>query len=87
MCPYCDMLYCSNCKDWHPLGMACTADDEGFKRCPNCNVKSFKYDGCNSIYCPECGKYWCYKCEKSPIFETDVESHAHLTAAHGGYWT
>lgn len=80
-CPYCSMIFCSNCRIWHKDGIKCGPDD-GTKRCPNCNTPTFKTDGCNHITCP-CGKHWCYKCAKSPIFHCADDCYEHMESVHG----
>ncbi|KAK8857797.1 hypothetical protein M9Y10_016210 [Tritrichomonas musculus] len=86
-CPYCNFMFCATCRTWHSMDRCPGLMDlPGVKRCPNCNTPTYKYDGCNHITC-RCGKHWCYKCDKSPIFNTGNECYSHLSAVHGGYNT
>ena len=52
------------CDGWHRMGGKCKAIDfgPGIKRCPNCQLQSFRVSGCNRITCPRCRQSCCYQC-------------------------
>ena len=83
-CPHCNNMLCSICKTWHTMDEACQEDIPGAKRCPRCNLPTFKYTGCNRITCP-CGCHWCYVCREG--FDNPGACYSHMRATHGGYFT
>ncbi|KAL4453396.1 hypothetical protein ABPG74_017603 [Tetrahymena malaccensis] len=59
---------------------------QGYRFCPNnqCNVLTYRTDGCNRITCASCKISYCFLCYFSA--KTANEVYAHLNAVHGGYW-
>jgi hypothetical protein len=56
------------------------SDLEHEKRlCPECNIPTIRYAGCNHITCP-CGAHWCYEC--GDAFEYS-KIYRHMNQAHG----
>ena len=47
-------------------------------KCPVCNTKYDKVDGCNLITCPKCGKYSCYLCNQN-IIPINGSKYYHFT--------
>jgi len=74
-CPICYHHWCKTCQQDTPLdGPEHSCDgskeldnlvkNEGWKRCPGCQVPIDKYQGCNHISCtaPACNTHFCYVC-------------------------
>lgn len=56
------------------------AEEQGWKRCPACDVIIEKTEGCNHVQC-RCGAHICWKCVA--VFEQET-IYEHLRAEHGG---
>ena len=37
-------------------------ENRNIKPCPQCRIKTWKYDGCNHITCQKCHYEWCWVC-------------------------
>merc|ERR1712023_54655 len=55
------------------------AQDEEFRRCPDCSMYIFRFDGCEKVICP-CGCHFChvcgakgYRCECGGAYDDDYE--------------
>lgn len=83
-CEHCDMYLCDKCNTWHKLNDKCYDINDEIKRCPNCGFPTFKFkfSGDDRITCLRCRKIWCYKCSKSPIFNSPSECYQHMNEAH-----
>jgi hypothetical protein len=80
--PGCQMLRCPECLKWHTSRHDCFNTDK-YKKCPKCDVPSWKETGCNHITC-RCGCHWCYVCGKG--FGSSSECYGHMTESHGDWW-
>ena len=53
-------------------------------KCPHCQSAYFDFDGCLSLQCKNCKKYFCAKCHEKQ--KSSKWSHAHVSACKmGGY--
>ena len=80
-CNECDLEFCKKCLKHHELSQtSCTVSELSaeqvkaetqtqayLRKCPTCDLRVFKDQGCNHMQCPTCGTDFCYVC-KEKIF-------------------
>lgn len=71
-CNTCSKNNCTKCNIQFDNSIIHICSDNkisGYKQCPQCNINTDKFEGCDKMICSNCKCYWCYECSTKTVFQ------------------